>query len=198
MSMSQYLNHYERTLALFANVQSGVLAFGHSALIDIEQGKTIRQMSIDLCGNAGLEDKISRYVMAAEWDKLIEQGYGALYESAREWLTHSHFTVLYQISQRYDFEYAHDLMEQCLIRTGTEVTETRPVEWLRGKLAGADSPTVATLRHRFWTTATKLLLDLQSEIERLGNLATSADRRELNIIKAVVRWFDASGKAEAQ
>lgn len=198
MSRSHYLNHYDQTLGMFRDAQNSTIAFGRHALDDIADGKTIRQMSIDLCGNAGLEDRISRYVMAGAWDKAIEQGNGTLYEAVREWLTPSHFTVLYQISQKYDAEYAHDLMEQCLIRNSTDdITEVRPVEWLRGKLAGAESPSVATLRHRFWKTASNLLLDIQSEIASLGNLATSANRRELNIIKAVVRWFDATGKVEA-
>ena len=196
-TMSQFATHYDLTLQLFRDGQDAVIDFGHSALVDINEGKTIRQMSIDLCGNTSLEDKISRYVMAAQWDRLIEQGNGILYEAARTWLTPSHFTTLYQISQRYDVEYAHDLMEQCLVRTGTEITEARPVEWLRSKLQDPGSPSVATRRHNFWRAAAKYLLDLQSELERLGNLATTKDRRELFLVSLVVKRFNASEKVEA-
>src|SRR5512147_2520473 len=91
-------DHYLQTLDLFHSAASDApLAFGHSAIVDIDRDKkTIRQMSIDLCGNEGLEDRIQRWVEAARWDALIQLDDGKLYEDVMTWLTPSHFTALYR------------------------------------------------------------------------------------------------------
>ncbi len=192
------MTHYEQTLQLFRDTQDKALEFGHSALVDLAAGISIRQMSRDLCGNDKLEDRIGRWIMAAQWDELIRTGNGQLYEDVRTWLTPSHFTVLWKIYKAYDYEYAHDLMESCLIRKNRNVTEARPVDWLRGKLPDPGTPSTATLYHRLWKIGARALADAQGEIERLGNLATHADRRRVRVLALVVRVFDAVETVEAE
>ena len=183
------MNHYQKTLALFAEVESKALEFGYSAIRDLENGITIRQMSIDLCGNNGLEDRIGRYIQAARWDALIKQENGQLYEDARTWLSPSHFTVLYRYGQEADYEAARDVMEQCFVRNVTDkrVTEVKPVEWLRGRVTDPAKPSTETLRHRLWKTAAKLLGDMQGQLAKLGNDANKRDRRIVRILGLIVR-----------
>jgi hypothetical protein len=186
--------HYQQTLSLFRETQDKAIEFGHSALIDIAQGITIRQMSIDLCGNASLEDRIGRWVQAAEWDTRIAKENGQLYEEAREWLTPSHFTVLEKIARvNGDYEYAHDLMEQTLIRNVTDknVTEAKPVEWLRGKLQDPGEPSTPVMYHKFWKMSARVLKEAYSDLERKGLQATKQDRRKIRIIKLVLAEFSA-------
>lgn len=187
--------HYEQTLDLFRAVDRDVIAFGRSALIDLEEGKTIRQMSIDLCGNNGLEDRIGRWIQAAEWDRRIAKDKPVLYEEAREWLSASHFTLLEKIRNvTDDYEYARDLMEQCLVRRGMQVVEVKPVDWLRAKLRDPADPPPAVIYHRLFKIAAKALKDAQSELERAGLLATKTERRRVRLLSAVVRTFHAEAK----
>jgi hypothetical protein len=185
--------HYEQTLQLYRDTQNKVIEFGRSALIDIAEGKTIRQMSIDLCGNNDLEDRIGRWIQAAEWDKRISKTNGRLYEEAREWLSPSHFTVLEKIATTTDdFEYAHDLMEQTLVRNlRKQVIEVKPVTWLQAKLSPDTERSTAEIFHRLWKWAGKAYTEAWSELERKGNDATAQDRRRVRILKLVIRIFEA-------
>lgn len=186
------MNHYEKTLSLYTEIETKALEFGYSALVDLKNGVTVRQMSIDLCGNNGLEDRISRYIQAARWDMLIKKENGQLYEDARAWLSLSHFVVLYRHYQETDdYEASRDAMEQCFIRNVTDkrVTEVRPVEWLRGKVSDPAVPSTDTLRHRLWKTAARLLGDMQGRLARLGTDATRQDKRDVRILELIVKRF---------
>lgn len=183
--------HYQHTLDLYHAIDMDALTFGHSAILDIKKGVTIRQMSIDLCGNEGLENKISRYIEAAKWDSLVKHDNGQLYEDARCWLSVSHFYILYRYMARLDdYDAARDVMEQCLIRDAVRnVTETRSVEWLRAKVKDPALPSVDVLKQRVWKSSSKLLADMQSALASKGLEATKADRRRVRLLKAVVCEF---------
>lgn len=185
--------HYRDTLVLFGKAEQTALEFGHSAIVDIDAGKTIRQMSIDLCGNEGLEDRIGRYIEAAKWDARIKRDNGQLYEDARTWLSVSHFTTLERYADRIqDYEAARDVMEQCLVRDVADcVMEVKPVPWLRGKVSDPASPTMPALFHRVWRVSAKLLADMQGELSRKGLQATRQDRRRVRLLSMMVGEFSA-------
>lgn len=139
------MTSFDSAVTAWGTLQTDSLKFGHFALAATEQeGRTIRELSIAICGNEGLEDRIGRYVMAARWDLFVRNNsiYNALYEDSRDWLTVGHYTELWKIfdsdtGDGMQQEIALDAFEQCFIRDEkSQVTEIRPVEWLRAKRQG--------------------------------------------------------------
>lgn len=181
--------HYEKAHKYWGVIEKNILAFGREMMLAIDtEEKTIRDMSVELCGNYGLEDRIGRYVMAARWNEALK-GH-PLHEEAMTWLTPTHFTELYKEATIEDTPTALDLMEQCLIRTGTEITEARPVDWLRSRRR-KEEPDDFTIYHRLWKWATRALPNALSQIERMGRLADRRTLRRARLLKMVVREFSA-------
>lgn len=186
------MTHFDSAITAFGETNDKVIEFGQHAMKAIDDEKrTIRELSEKLCGNAGLEDRIGRYIMAARWLDVVwrNKKYRALYEDIRHWLTPSHFTELWKLSQ-IDNELAFDSMEQCLVRNVTEsIKEAKPVTWLRAKRAPEREP--AEMFHRLWMFATKTLPDAYSELERKGRLATKNDRIKVRLLELVIKYFSA-------
>lgn len=183
--------HFAKAAEHYDKAQKNLLAFGRELMLAIDlEGRTLREMSILKCGNAGLEDKFARYVQAARWQEAIKDHPAAL--DAEEWLTPSHYTELYREATINDTASALDLMEQCLVRnvTDKEVVEARPVDWLRTKRQ-REVPSLEERRHRFWMLATRFLSEMTSYLERQGKLVTEAEQQEYDLLIQVVKRFQA-------
>lgn len=188
---------FDSAVTAWGTLQTDSLKFGHFALAAIEQeGRTIRELSIAVCGNEGLEDKIGRYIQAARWDDEIRNNpvYKDMYEDMRDWLSVSHFTELWRLfDAAEDKADVFDLFEECLIRNlRKEVVEVRPVKWVRAKRAPGRS--TAEMFHRFWKMTSRLLPEAYSELERKGLQATRRDRRRVRILKLAIAEFAAEGE----
>jgi hypothetical protein len=184
--------HYQQALNHWEQIKMDIIAFGREAkkAILLEE-KTIRDFSIALCGNASLEDRIGRYIMAAEFvDSLNSVQYG----NVKDWLTPTHYTELRKIEQATDKETALDYMQDLITELPNGNVNVKPIEWLRGKRSGQEIST-AEVFHRLWKSAARAMNDALSELERKGNLATKEDRRRVRILTLVIRLFQTE-KAE--
>ena len=193
--------HYDAAIRLYKSINQDVLAFGYEAIQAVDnEGATFRQMSIDICGNEKLEDRLSRWAMAARWkQRIMKRSNPKLYNTVLEWLSPSHFTVLWQINQIEGFASAQDAMEQCLIRNlRKEVTQVQPVEWLRGKLSKDTERSTAEIYHKLWRWVGKALPEAYSELERKGLLATRKDRRRVRLLKVMLSEFAAEPEAHLE
>lgn len=186
------MTHFEKAIKLFGDLSRLGLEFGREVKrAMIEEGKTIRDISIALAGNSSLEDKIGRYVQAAEFaDSLNPYQYG----NVIDWLTVTHFTELRKIENAYDHAYAVDVMQDCII-DHDDYIEVKPVEWLRAKRENEEIST-AEMKHRFWKRATRILAELMSDLERKGLTATKEDRRVVRLLKMIVRIMQAEAEPE--
>lgn len=185
--------HFDEALNCWEHIKTAKLDFGRHAIKAIQtEHKTIRDFSVALCGNSSLEDKIGRYIMAAEFADSLNP---YQYEKVMDWLTATHFTELYKHEQAYDHEAAIELMFDCITENPGGSVNVKPAEWIRAQRDRAEV-TSAELFHRFWKSATKALLELQSVLARKGNLITSRDKKMLAILKAAVLFFQAEPESE--
>ena len=173
--------HFDKAAAKWGTATAEILAFGYEMMLAIDtEGRTIREMSVKLCGNEGLEDRIGRWVQAARWEEAMRPH--PLYEDARDWLTPSHFVELYKIATQEDTGTALEVMEETLIRNVAEdIVEVKPVRWLQAR--NSREPSTAELWARVFNVAEKALPEAYSVLERLGNDATHADRRRVRVLK---------------
>lgn len=180
--------HYDKAMNLWEQIKLDVLEFGREARLAIQtEGKTIRDFSIDLCGNASLEDRIGRWIMAAEFaDSLLP----CQYENVCDWLTPTHYTELEKIKAATDEATALDLMQELITENPDGSVNVKPVSWLRAKRDNEQAST-EEFRHRFWKSACRMLAEWQSVMERKGKLVTANDKRMLAILKAAVKYFTA-------
>lgn len=185
--------YFDEASSAYDRAKDDILAFGYWMAKAIDQeGRTLREMSIEKCGTPDLEDRMGRWVQAARWHEVIQDH--PLANDAAEWLSTSHLTELYKIATDKDTQTAMDAMEECFVRNlRKEVTEVKPVDWLRAKRKPSD-PTTAELFHRFWMFATKVLPEAYSVLERMGKDASKQDRRRVRVMKLVVSLFKASDK----
>lgn len=191
------MTHFDTAAAKWQAVNDDVIDFGTEMMHAIDtENRTIREMSIKLCGNTALEDRIGRWVMAARWIRAIQ--YHPLYEDARQWLTPSHFTNYWKIYKAFDMEYALDVFEKTFVRNphSTEIQEVHPYEWVRAHLGRSDQMSTEEVYHRFWMYATKALAEAYSEVERKGLTATPYDWFKLSLLKMAVRMFQAEPEQE--
>lgn len=180
--------HYEIALNSWENIKLYALEFGREAKLAIAtEGKTIRDFSIALCGNASLEDRIGRYVMAAEFVDGLDS---ATLRNVEDWLTPSHYTELAKIEAATDHETVLDLMQELVTENPDGSINVKPVTWLRAKRSNEDSEP-AEVWHRVFMVVSRALSVAWSELERKGNLATAADRRKVRVLKLAVRLFQA-------
>lgn len=186
-------SHFDVAYQAYNDVNYSKLQFGLEMIQAMDdEGRTLREMSIRICGNESMEDRLGRWVMAARWQTGL---YGhPLYEDAMEWLSPTHFTEYYKVSQVDGTAAALSLMEETFIRTSTDkIVEVRPVEWVRGR-SNKTEVSLVELRHRLWKLSAKLLSDYWGELERKGLQATKEDKRAVRLLKLVVEFFQA--KAE--
>lgn len=188
------MTHFSTALTLWNTIQKDILQFGRECRLAIEQeDKTIRDISVALCGNASLEDRIGRYVLAAQFaDSLNPCQYGQV----SDWLTATHYTELAKIERAFDHEYALDIMQDLVTENSDGSVNVRPVEWLRGK-RGNEEMSKDEVIHRYWMRTTRILAELMGELERLGNDATKHDRRIVRLLKLMVRTLQAQVKEKA-
>ena len=187
------MTHFDEALAIWQRMQLDPLRFGRAAKQAIEtEGRTIRDFSVALCGNASLEDKIGRYIMAAEFYNSLPSATCGI---VMDWLTPSHYTELAKIEQATDRDTALDYMQDLITELPDGRVDVKPVEWLRAKRSGTET-TSASRYHRLWMIAAKAINDAISDLERLGNLATRDDRRRVRVLKLVIRLFQAEKERE--
>lgn len=187
------MSHFDNAAARYASANTGILQFGYEMMLAIDtEGRTIREMSVKLCGNEGLEDRIGRWVEAARFEESLRPH--PLYEDARDWLSPSHFTELYRAAKQEDTPAALDLMEQCLVRSATEnkITEAKSLRWLQSQRSKTD-PTTAELWARVFKATEKALPEAYSVLERLGNDATPCDRRRVRVLRLAINIFAEAG-----
>ena len=182
--------HFDQAAAKWGTATAEILAFGYEMMLAIDtEGRTIREMSIKLCGNEGLEDRIGRWVQAARWEEAMRPH--PLYEDAMDRLTPSHFTELYRAATDESTADALALMEQTFIRDNTDsqaITAVRPVSWLQSKRKRTE-PSTAEIWARVFNVAEKALPEAYSVLERLGRDATHADRRRVRVLKLAQAVF---------
>ncbi len=182
--------HYERAKELYRKISVDILEFGAEAMQAVDdEGQTLRQMSIDLCGNASLEDRLSRWVMAARWRAMVHDT--DIYQRFGDKFSPSHLTEYYKIAQREDVEVAVEIMNDTLIRN-LRTIEVRPVEWVRAQAREGVENSYDEICHKGWKfIASKWLPDAYSQLERKGLLATKRDRRRVRILKLMLAEFSA-------
>ena len=194
--MNEKVNiHYEAAKYVYRKINFQILDCGHEAMLAVdEEGQTLRQMSIDLCGNASLEDRLSRWVMAARWQAMVQDT--DIYQRFGDKFSPSHLTEYYKISQRESMEIAVEIMNDTLIRN-LRTIEVRPVEWVRVQAREGIEKSYDEICHKGWKfIASKWLPDAYSELERKGLLATKRDRRRVRLLKLMLAEFSAE-KLEA-
>lgn len=181
------MTHFEQAADRWGTATAEILAFGYEMMLAIDtEGRTIREMSVKLCGNEGLEDRIGRWVMAARFEEALRPH--PLYEDARDWLTPSHMTELYKVATQEDTPAALDLMEETFIRNVTdEIVEVKSVAWLQAKRS--KDPTTAEVWARVSRVSEQGYLQAVSEVERLGNDATPCDRARVKALRLVQKLF---------
>jgi len=184
------ITHYEKAMNYWEQIKTDVLEFGREARLAIkEEHKTIRDFSVDLCGNNSLEDRIGRYIMAAEFvDSLSSARYG----NVQDWLTPTHYTELRKIEAVTDRQTALDLMQDLITENPDGSVNVKPAAWLRAKRDNEEAST-EQVYHRLWKAAARVMNDALSELERKGNLATKQDRRRVRVLKLVIQLFQAEG-----
>ena len=187
------MTHYENAMSHLDNAEKEIIEFGREARLAIElEGKTIRDFSVDRCGNTSMEDRIGRHIMAAEFvDELSSVQYG----NVRDWLTPTHYTELRKIEQATDKDTALEYMQDLITELPDGTVDVKPVTWLRAKRDNETSSD-AEIYHRFWKSAARALLVMQSAIERKGKLLTARDKKMLALLKAAVRLFQAEPEGE--
>lgn len=172
--------HFDTALSRWQDVNNNVLDFGCEMMHAVDtENRTIREMSVRLCGNNGLEDRIGRWVMAARWVRAIQ--YHPLYEDARQWLTPSHFTYYWKLYLKIDdeMETALDVMEQTFVRNvRNEIVEVRPVEWVRAHL-GRDEVSYVDKVKRYANGITRDLIQTPFDgLSTREQMDAAADVRE--------------------
>lgn len=186
------MTHFERAAAVWTDVNDHILDFGCEMMHAVdEENRTIREMSVKLCGNNALEDRMGRWVMAARWIEIIE--FHPLYEEARQWLTPSHFTNYWKLLKQNDMITALDVFEKTFIRNphSTEIEKVHPYQWVQAHLGRSAEMSTEEIYHRFWMSATKALPEAYSVMERKGLTATRCDRNKVRVLKLVVKVFQA-------
>lgn len=194
------MTHFDAAYSRWTEVNNSVLDFGFFMMRAIdEEHRTIREMSIKLCGNKGLEDRIGRWVMAARWQQAILPH--PLYEDAMDWLTPSHFTYYWKIYQRFDMEYALDVFERTFVRTArNEVSEVHPYEWVRAHLGKGESTYVEKLQRYSVRLVHDLIetpfdgLSSKEQLHAAANIRESAKALHENI-GALLMLIEAEGEA---
>jgi hypothetical protein len=182
--------HFENALHYWYEIKINALEFGRECQLAIEtEGKTIRDISMALCGNVSLEDKIGRYIMAAQFNDSLNS---ATYGNIKEHLSASHYTELQKVEEAFDRDTALEILQEIVTENPDETMNVKPVEWVRSKrMELQGGPSLDERKHRLWSQAARLLNDLYSDLERKGELATKQDRRMLRLIKMVLAAFQA-------
>lgn len=178
--------YFDQAINQWGVVVQDTIEFGRLAILAIEkENKTIRDFSIALCGNASLEDRIGRYIMAAEFASSLDS---TTLRNVEDWLTPSHFTELRKIEAVTDHATALDLMQELVTENHDGSIDVKPVSWLRSRRDNEEATTEEVI-HRFWKSAARALREWQSVIERKGLLLTVRDKQKLALLKAAVRLF---------
>lgn len=183
----QSTNHYQNALTCWERIKTDIIEFGREAKLAIEEGSSVRDLSVALCGNNSLEDRIGRFIMAAEFvDGLNPCQYG----NVRDWLTPSHYTELRKIEAATDLDTALDYMQELITELPSGQVNVKPVSWLRAKRDNEDA-SIQQVYHRFWRAAARAMNDALGDLERKGAFATRDDRRRVRVLKLVIRLFQA-------
>lgn len=181
-------SHFDKAIDAWGKLITDAMEFGYHAMLAVQdEGKTIRDLSIALCGNSGLEDRIGRYVMAAQF---VQNLRSVSYENVKEWLTPSHYTELYKHERAYDHEAALELMQELITENPDGSVNVKPVEWIRARRQ-AEEISTEEIFHRLWRVAAKALTEAYSVLERRGALATQQDRRRVRVLKLAIAIFQA-------
>lgn len=184
--------YFDKAVNMWGYMVADTLEFGRLAIVSIKQeGKTIRDFSIALCGNSSLEDRIGRYIMAAEF---VDSLNSVQYESVQDWLTPTHFTELAKIEAVTDHDNALDLMQDLITEQPDGTIDVKPVAWLRAQRI--TEPETAEVWHKVFMVVSRALTVAWSEVERKGNLATANDRRKVRILKLAVKYFQSEPDGE--
>lgn len=187
--------HFENALHYWNEIKINSLEFGRECKLSIEtEGKTIREISVALCGNNSLEDRIGRYIMAAQFNDSLNS---ATYGNLKEYLSAGHYTELQKVEQAFDRETALEIMQEIVTENPDETMNVKPVEYIRAKrMELQGGPSLDERKHRFWAQAARMLNDVYSDLEQKGNLATKEDRRFLRLLKLVIIALQARAEVE--
>ena len=182
--------HFENALRYWNEIKINSLEFGRECQLAIaKEGKTIRDISMALCGNVSLEDRIGRYIMAAQFNDSLDS---VRYGNVKEFLTPTHYTELQKLEDATDRETALDVLQEIVTENPDETMNVKPADYIRNKrnqLQGG--PSLEERKHQLWKKAAGMLNDLYSDLERKGNYATKEDRRMLRVLKMVISLFQA-------
>lgn len=184
------MSYFDDALKLWDEMGTTAIEFGRKCAIAIDREKrTIRDISVALCGNASLEDRISRYIQAAEFHDSLNP---YQYVQIKEYLTPTHYTELQRIENQFDREIALEWMEELVTKQPDGIIDVKPVEWLRARRNGlSGGPSLDARKHKLWMFVTRLLPDIIGDIEKKGKLATEADEYQRKVLVMVIDAFQA-------